>query len=108
LIFLLRGRHDASAPVRGARREVQEDAPGTADFSKRFCWRLGTVGSPDTRSWSGQAAHLVGLALNVKQGGPPIEYEGQDPRIRRMFEKRPAKRGILSRVDDVVRSPART
>jgi hypothetical protein len=38
---------------------------------------------------------------SVRQGGRQIEYEDEDPRIRRMYERELAKRSIVSRMDEV-------
>ncbi len=53
-------------------------------------------------------ATWMGMDVSVREGGRQIEYEDEDPRIRRIFEEELAKRGIRSGMDEVVRAPART
>jgi hypothetical protein len=48
------------------------------------------------------------MDVSVKSGGRQIEYEDEDPRIRRMYESELAKRGLRSRMDEVFAAPART
>jgi len=42
-----------------------------------------------------------GTSESVKQGGDQIEYEDEDPRIRKMFEEELARRGVQSQMDGV-------
>ena len=44
-----------------------------------------------------------GTSESVKAGGDQIEYEDEDPRIRKMFEEELAKRGVRSRMDEVLK-----
>jgi oxalate decarboxylase/phosphoglucose isomerase-like protein (cupin superfamily) len=44
-----------------------------------------------------------GTAESVKQGGDQIEYDDEEPRIRKMFEEELAKRGVKSGMDEVLR-----
>jgi hypothetical protein len=37
----------------------------------------------------------------VKLGGDQIEYEDEDPRIRRMFEEEAGTRGVVSQMSGV-------
>ena len=46
---------------------------------------------------SGQSPY-AGLNKNVKEGGNQIEYEDEDPIIRKMFEEELAKRGVKSKM----------
>ena len=46
----------------------------------------------------------LGSSESVKAGGDQIEYEDEDPSIRRMFEQELAKRGVPSRMQDVLSS----
>ncbi len=43
-----------------------------------------------------------GTDENIKKGGDQIEYEDEDPQVRRMFEESLAKEGIPSRMASVV------
>lgn len=47
-------------------------------------------------------ATWMGMDVSVKEGGRQIEYEDEDPRIRRIYEEELAKRRIPSRMDGVV------
>ncbi|MGH7773805.1 MAG: ethanolamine ammonia lyase-activating protein [Candidatus Binatia bacterium] len=42
-----------------------------------------------------------GTSESVKAGGDQIEYEDEDPRIRKMFDEECAKRGVRSGMDNV-------
>jgi quercetin dioxygenase-like cupin family protein len=44
-----------------------------------------------------------GTSESVKQGGDQIEYDDEDPRIRKMFEDELARRGVRSGMDEVLR-----
>jgi uncharacterized RmlC-like cupin family protein len=46
-------------------------------------------------------ATFMGMDVSVKEGGRQIEYEDEDPRIRRIYEDELRKRGIPSRMDAV-------
>jgi quercetin dioxygenase-like cupin family protein len=104
------------------------------DGFERFDWRHGTVFAPADRQLhqhfnvsaeparylavafgshryptvADKLATWLGMDVSVKAGGRQIEYEDEDPRIRRMYESELAKRGVRSRMDEVVRAPART
>jgi hypothetical protein len=91
---------------------------------KRFNWRDGTVIVPPER-WFHQHFNLGGeparyLAIraggakfgrpwgkdndmsqekSIKDGGDQIEYQDEDPKIRRLFEQELAKRGVACRMD---------
>ncbi|MDP2662855.1 MAG: hypothetical protein Q8R28_19235 [Dehalococcoidia bacterium] len=41
---------------------------------------------------------ITGATENVKTGGNQIEYEDEDPEIRRIFESELAKRGVESKM----------
>jgi hypothetical protein len=41
-----------------------------------------------------------GIDESVKKGGAQIEYEDEDPSIRRMFDEELAKHGVKSRMTD--------
>jgi predicted metal-dependent enzyme (double-stranded beta helix superfamily) len=93
---------------------------------KRYNWRAGSLMVPPER-WFHQhfnigaepARYLAlkpfssrkfpglrkqwGTSESVKVGGDQIEYEDEDPRVRKMFEKELAKRGVHSRMDGVVK-----
>lgn len=47
-------------------------------------------------------ATWMGMDVSIKEGGRQIEYEDEDPRIRRMYEEEMARRGIRSRMSEVV------
>jgi len=47
-------------------------------------------------------ATWMGMDVSVKEGGRQIEYEDEDPRIRRIYEDELAKRAIPSRMHEVV------
>lgn len=47
-------------------------------------------------------ATFMGMDVGVKEGGRQIEYEDEDPRIRRMYEDELARRGIRSRMSEVI------
>ncbi len=53
-------------------------------------------------------ATWMGMDVSVKEGGRQVEYEDEDPRIRRMYETELAKRGLRSHMDEVFPAPART
>ena len=48
-----------------------------------------------------------GTSESVKTGGDQIEYEDEDPRIRRMFEDELAKRGVRSQMGSVFEAAMR-
>lgn len=92
---------------------------------KRYDWRAGSLLVPPER-WFHQHFNVGGeparyLALkpfssrkfpglrkqwgtseSVKLGGDQIEYEDEEPRIRKMFEEELAKRGVKSGMDKVL------
>lgn len=47
-------------------------------------------------------ATWMGMDVNVKEGGRQIEYEDEDPRVRGIYEQELRKRGIPSRMEEVV------
>jgi len=47
-------------------------------------------------------ATWMGMDVSVKEGGRQIEYEDEDPRIREIYEGELRKRGIPSRMHEVV------
>jgi oxalate decarboxylase/phosphoglucose isomerase-like protein (cupin superfamily) len=55
--------------------------------------------------WGSQKYHRpwkskgYGVDTSVKAGGAQIEYQDEDPQIRRMFEQELAKRGVVCRMD---------
>jgi hypothetical protein len=51
------------------------------------------------RPWGAKA---YGVDESVKGGGDQIEYEDEDPQIRRMFEQELAKQGVTCRMDAVI------
>jgi hypothetical protein len=46
-------------------------------------------------------ATFMGMDVSLRAGGRQIEYEDEDPRIRRIFEEELAKNGVESRMDEV-------
>jgi len=94
---------------------------------QRFDWRHGTAFAPADRQFhqhfnvspeparylavafgshryptvADKLATWIGMDVSVKDGGRQIEYEDEDPRIRRMYEEELAKRGIRSRMDAI-------
>ena len=46
-------------------------------------------------------ATFMGMDVSVKEGGRQIEYEDEDPRIRRMYEDELRRRGIPSRMGEI-------
>ncbi len=57
--------------------------------------------------WGSAKYHLfkyLGITKDVKEGGDQIEYEDEDPQIRRMFEAELAKAGIACRMPPPVRT----
>jgi len=46
----------------------------------------------------------LGSSESVKAGGDQIEYEGEDPMIREMFEKELVKRGVESRMTQILKT----
>jgi len=46
-------------------------------------------------------ATFTGMDVSVKDGGRQIEYEDEDPRIRRIYEDELRTRGIASRMGDI-------
>ena len=101
--------------------------------ARRFDWRHGSVFAPADRQFhqhfnvSAQPARYLAIAfgshryptvadklatwmgmdVSVKDGGRQIEYEDEDPRVRRTYEGELAKRGIRSGMDEVFAAPAR-
>lgn len=101
---------------------------GDADF-RRFDWRHGSVFAPADRLFhqhfnvSGEPArylaiafgglrypvtaekraNYLGMDVSVKEGGRQIEYEDEDPRIRRIYEEELARRGVASRMGELLR-----
>ncbi len=55
-----------------------------------------------------KVATWMGMDVSVKEGGRQIEYEDEDPRVRRTYENELERRGIRSRMDEVIPAPART
>jgi quercetin dioxygenase-like cupin family protein len=45
---------------------------------------------------------FLGADVGVKEGGGQIDYEDEDPRIRRIFEKELAKNGVESRMEEML------
>ena len=45
-------------------------------------------------------ATFMGMDVSVKEGGRQIEYEDEDPRIRKIYEEELAKHGIPSRMSE--------
>jgi quercetin dioxygenase-like cupin family protein len=100
---------------------------------ERFDWRHGTVFAPADRQFhqhfnvsaeparylavafgsqryptvADKLATWMGMDVSVKEGGRQIEYEDEDRRVRRIYEAELAKRGIPSRMDEVMPSPTR-
>lgn len=96
---------------------------------KRYDWRAGSLLVPPER-WFHQhfnvgnepARYLAlkpfssrkfpglrkqwGTSESVKQGGDQIEYDDEDPRVRKMFEEDLARRGVKSGMDEVRRGSA--
>jgi mannose-6-phosphate isomerase-like protein (cupin superfamily) len=96
---------------------------------KRYDWRAGSLLVPPER-WFHQHFNLGNeparyLALkpfssrkfpglrkqwetseSVKRGGDQIEYDDEDPRVRKMFEEELARRGVKSGMDEVLRGTA--
>lgn len=101
---------------------------------QRFDWKHGCVFAPADRQFhqhfnvSGQPvrylaiafgslryptvadklATWMGMDVSVRAGGRQIEYEDEDPRIRRIFEEELAARGVPSRMDAVFGAAAGT
>jgi hypothetical protein len=92
---------------------------------KRFDWRDGTVIVPPERwfhqhfNTGGKPARYLairtggakfgrpwgknyGIEESVKNGGDQIEYQDEDPNIRRIFEEALAKNGVKSGMDAVI------
>jgi hypothetical protein len=91
---------------------------------KRYNWRAGSLLVPPER-WFHQhfnigaepARYLAlkpfssrkfpglrkqwGTSESVKNGGDQIEYEDEDPKVRRIFAEELAKRGVENRMDPV-------
>lgn len=91
---------------------------------KRYNWRAGSLMVPperwfhqhfnigaeparylalkpfSSRKFPGLRKHW-GTSESVKVGGDQIEYEDEDPRVRKMFEEELAKRSVHSRMDGV-------
>jgi quercetin dioxygenase-like cupin family protein len=44
-----------------------------------------------------------GTSESIKEGGDQIEYDDEDPRVRKMFEEELAKRGVKSGMEEVLR-----
>jgi gentisate 1,2-dioxygenase len=78
---------------------------------RRFDWQEGSVFVPPDRWFhqhfnaGGEPARYLALKAfseSVKAGGDQIEYEDEDPRVRKMFEETLAKRGLKNRMGEVV------
>lgn len=100
---------------------------GERDF-KRFDWKFGTIFTPTDMLFhqhfntSAEPARYLAIAfggmryptlgdkrktfagmdVSLKDGGRQIEYEDEDPRIRALYERELAKRGLASKMDEVV------
>ena len=46
----------------------------------------------------------LGSSESVKTGGDQIEYEDEDPFIREIFEEELAKRGVASRMQQILKT----
>ena len=94
---------------------------GDGEFA-RFDWRFGSVFAPADGQFhqhfnasaeparylaiaygglrypfsAGKRATYLGMDVSLKAGGRQIEYEDEDPRIRRIFEDELARRGVRS------------
>ncbi len=101
---------------------------GERDF-RRFDWRHGTVFAPTDRLFhqhfntspeparylavafgglrypfsADKRATFLGMDVSVREGGRQIEYEDEDPRIRRLYEEELRARGIASRMPEAQR-----
>jgi quercetin dioxygenase-like cupin family protein len=51
---------------------------------------------------------VEGMDVSQKQGGIQVEYEDEDPRILKLYERELAKRGVKSRMGEFVRARARS
>jgi hypothetical protein len=100
---------------------------GDQDF-QRFDWRHGTVFAPADMMFhqhfnlsprparyvpiafgnlrypfvEGKRRTWLGMDVSVKEGGRQIEFQDQDPRIHRLYEQELAKRGLASRMSEVL------
>ena len=68
-----------------------------ADPARYLALRAG--GRKFVRPWG---AKMYGVDESVAAGGDQIEYQDEDPKIRRMFEQELAKRGVVSRMNAVI------
>src|SRR5437762_257890 len=82
-------------PAVPRRRHVPADAPGPARY---LAVAFGGLRYP---TLADKRATFMGMDVSVKEGGRQIEYEDEDPRIRRIYEDELRKRGIPSRMDEV-------
>jgi hypothetical protein len=93
---------------------------------QRFDWYDGTVIVPPERwfhqhfntgrtparylalRWNSRKHRLgtkdYGTDESIKSGGDQIEYDDEDPKIRKMFEEELAREGIQSRMDTVIKA----
>ena len=68
-------------------------AVGTELAAQQPVYRLGYSGAGITQNrWSGEGEHFIGKGPNQ------IEYEDEDPEIRKTFEYELAKNGLASRM----------
>jgi gentisate 1,2-dioxygenase len=51
-------------------------------------------------------ATFTGMDVSVKEGGRQIEYEDEDPRIRRLYEEELRRSGVLSRMGEFIPAPS--
>lgn len=105
---------------------------GDADV-RRFDWEPGSVFAPADRQFhqhfnvsseparylavafgshryptvADKLATWMGMDVSVREGGRQIEYEDEDPRIRRTYESELARRGIRSGMDEVLATGSR-
>src|SRR2546430_1202810 len=84
------------SPIASANR-----AGSAATARSSRCGRARACGGLRYPTLADKRATFMGMDVSVKEGGRQIEYEDEDPRIRRIYEDELRKRGIPSRMDAV-------
>jgi mannose-6-phosphate isomerase-like protein (cupin superfamily) len=86
-----------------ADRQFHQHFNASAEPARYLAIAFGSLRYPTVAD---KLATWMGMDVSVKEGGRQIEYEDEDPRIRQTYEHELERRGIRSRMDEVVGTSA--